>query len=365
MKIKDISNVLEEFAPLAFQESYDNSGLLVGNQEWEASAALLCLDVTEEVLEEAISKSCNLIIAHHPLIFGGIKKLNGANYVERIVIKAIQNNIAIYACHTNIDHVKGGVNQKICEKLGLKNLRILSPKNDLYRKLVTFVPSNHLKAVKSALFAAGAGHIGEYSNCSFSSEGKGTFKASEQADPYVGTPGMDHEEPEVKLETIYPIYVEARVLEALHLAHPYEEVAYDVFDLKNKFGAVGSGMVGELEEEVDAREFLEQIKKQLKADCIRYTVLPNKKVKKVAVCGGSGSFLLKEAIRSGADVFVSSDFKYHQFFDAENKLVIADVGHYETEQFTSEIFYDIITKKFPTFAVRFSEINTNPINYLI
>ena len=365
MKIRDITKVLEDFAPLAFQESYDNSGLLIGNKENTVTSALLCLDVTEAVLEEAMAKSCNLIIAHHPLIFSGVKKLNGSNYVERIIIKAIKNDIAIYACHTNLDHVKAGVNLKICQKLGIVNTKILSPKAGLFRKLVTFIPHSHHQQVKTALFDAGAGHIGEYSNCSFSSAGNGTFKASINANPYVGQLDVEHQESEIKLETVYPVYAESNVIQALKIAHPYEEVAYDVFDLENRFSSVGSGMIGELEEEMNADDFLVHLKKQMKADCVRYTKPLGSKVKKIAVCGGSGSFLLKEAINAGADVFVTADFKYHQFFDSDNQILIADIGHYETEQFTSEIFYEIISKKFPTFAVRFSEINTNPINYLI
>lgn len=364
MKIKEITNAIEEFAPLFLQESYDNAGLLVGNYNEEVSGVLISLDVTEEIIDEAISKACNLIVAHHPVIFGGLKKLTGSNYVERTVIKAIRHNIAIYVAHTNLDNVKAGVNAKICEKLGINNAKILAPKSGLLRKLITFCPVAQAAEVRNALFAAGAGQIGNYSGCSFNTEGKGTFKASEGTKPFVGEIGAPHEENEVKIETIYPAYAEKSVLKALIESHPYEEVAYDIYPVNNCYEEVGSGMIGELAEEIHELDFLNLLKQKMNAQCIRYTPLSGKKVRKIAVCGGSGSFLLKEAISKGANVLVTSDFKYHQFFESENKIVIADIGHYESEQFTTETFYEIITKKNPTFAVRFSKINTNPINYL-
>ena len=364
MKLRELTDYLEAFAPLAYQEGYDNAGLICGNHDMEISAALICLDSTEAVIDEAIEQGCNLVIAHHPIVFSGIKKLNGKNYVERVLIKAIRNNIAIYAAHTNLDNVHNGVNAKIAEKLGLVNCRVLVPQKGLLKKLVTFCPENKAGEVRSALFAAGAGTIGNYDECSFNTTGTGTFRAGEGSDPYVGEKGKQHQEKEVKIEAIYPQHIESQLVRALLKAHPYEEAAYDLISISNTHNRVGAGLVGELPAEVPEMDFLRQLKSSMRADCVRYTALKDKKVKKVAICGGSGSFLLGDAIRSQADVFVTADFKYHQFFDAENRIVIADIGHYETEQFTMELFYEVLKKKFTTFALLISKINTNPIKYL-
>ncbi len=364
MKLREITNYLESFAPLAYQESYDNSGLICGHHDMEITGAVICLDSTEAVIEEAIANKCNLVIAHHPIVFSGIKKFNGKNYVERVIIKAIQNNIAIYAAHTNLDNVAKGVNSKIAEKIGLTNCKILAPMYNTLKKLTTFCPDDQAAALRAALFAAGGGAIGNYTECSFNTSGFGTFKAGENTNPFVGEKGKQHEEKETKIELIYPGYLESRLLKALFTAHPYEEVAYDILALDNANNSIGAGMVGELAEEMEETTFLKNLKQTMKTDMVRYTALKGKKIKTVAVCGGSGSFLLKNAIAAGADVFVTGDFKYHQFFDAENQIVIADIGHYETEQFTMELFYDILSEKFSTFAIHLSKINTNPINYL-
>lgn len=364
MKIQQIINCIAQSAPLIYQESYDNSGLLTGSPDWEVSNALITLDVTEAVVEEAVENNSNLIIAHHPIIFKGLKRLTGENYVERTVIKAIKNDVAIYAAHTNLDNVKWGVNNIICEKLGLINRRILSPAATGLRKLYTFAPVKDAEKVRDALFEAGAGHIGNYSEASFNSEGIGTFKGEEGAHPHVGEKGKRHRETEMKIEVIFPRHLEKQLINALIATHPYEEVAYDVVSLENVNANIGNGMIGEFAEPVDEEDFLQYLKEQMQTGCIRYTSLRNKLVKKVAVCGGTGSFLLKDAIRAGADVFVSADFKYHEFFDADNQIVIADVGHYESEQYTLDIFHKLITEKFPTFAPLKSNIRTNPINYL-
>lgn len=364
MKLKEITSHLESIAPLAYQESYDNAGLICGNQDMDITGAVICLDSTEAVIDEAIANKCNLIIAHHPIVFSGLKKFTGKNYVERIIIKAIQNNIAIYAAHTNLDNVFNGVNAKIAEKLGLVNCSILAPQNNTLKKLLTFCPDDKASAVRKALFEAGAGAIGNYDECSFNTNGIGTFRAGEGTNPYVGEKGKQHQEKETKIEVIYPAYLESKLLKALFLSHPYEEVAYDLIPLSNANNRVGAGLVGELAREMDETVFLNHLKKTMKAEGIRYTALRGKKVKKVAVCGGSGSFLLGNAKSSGADVFVTADFKHHQFFDAENQLIIADIGHYESEQYTMELFYEILSRKFTTFALHLSKINTNPINYL-
>ena len=365
MKLSHLTSYLESLAPLAYQEDYDNSGLIVGNPDAEVLQALLSLDCTEAIVDEAIAKGCQVIISHHPIVFRGLKKFTGKTYVERVVAKAIKNDIAIYAIHTNLDNVAEGVNAKICEILELTNLRILAPKNGLLKKLVTYVPQDKAEQVRNALFHAGAGNIGNYSECSFNGDGTGTFKGAENTNPYVGEPGKRHYESEVRIETVYPAAIESKLLMALFLAHPYEEVAYDLYNLTNQHQQVGSGMIGELEEELSEEEFLFVIRQNMAARVIRHTALTGKKVKRVAVCGGAGGFLLKNAIAAGADIFVTADFKYHEFFDAEGRILIADIGHFESEQFTSQLLYEIIKKKFPNFAVRLTEINTNPVKYFI
>ncbi len=363
MLLKTITDLIESIAPLSYQETYDNAGLILGSNNKEIEKAIICIDVTEDLLNEAIEKNCQLIVSHHPLIFKGIKKINGANATERIILKAIQHDIAIYAAHTNLDNVKEGVNAILAEKLQLKNIRILQPKRSILHKLVCFCPTSHAEAVRNALFEAGAGHIGNYDNCSFTSSGQGSFRASEAAHPFVGKINQLHTEPEIRIETIFPGFLENKLLKALFASHPYEEVAYDIYTLENENQSVGSGMIGEIENE-DESIFLQKIKNISNAKCIRHTSLLGKTIKKVAFCGGSGSFLIKDAIAAGADIFITGDVKYHDFFEAENKIIIADIGHYESEQFTKELLYSIITNKFPNFAVLISEKDSNPIHYL-
>jgi len=365
MKLSLLTDYLESLAPLAYQEDYDNSGLIVGKADQEVYQALISLDCTEAVVDEAIASNCQVIISHHPIVFRGLKKFNGKTYVERVVEKAIKNNIALYAIHTNLDNVLTGVNSRICETLGLTNTRILAPKHHLLKKLVTYVPAAQAEQVRNALFHAGAGNIGNYSEASFNAEGTGTFKANEDANPYVGEPGIRHTENEVRIEVIYPATLESKILMALVLAHPYEEVAYDLYSLTNPNQQVGSGMIGELEIPVNEEYFLSIVKDKMRAHVIRHTALTGKHIRKVAVCGGAGGFLLKQAIAAGADIFITADYKYHEFFDAEGKILIADIGHYESEQFTQQFLYEIIRKKFATFAVRLTEINTNPVKYFI
>jgi dinuclear metal center YbgI/SA1388 family protein len=363
MKIKEITNYLESVAPLHYQESYDNAGLLVGDANREIDAALITLDCTEEIVEEAIENNCNLIIAHHPIIFSGLKKITGQNYVERTIIKAIKNDIAIYAIHTNLDNIKTGVSAKIAEILGVENCKILSPKKDLLRQLAVYCPVSDTEKVKEALFQAGAGDIGNYDECSFSAKGEGTFRANEGCDPHIGNIGERHTEKEEKIEVIFPKYKENTIISALKQAHPYEQVAYQIYILDNIYENVGAGIVGELAQKVDTNRFLEMLKTKMQTDCIRHTKLVKNQIKRVAICGGSGSFLLSNAICEKADIFITADFKYHEFFDGENDIIIADIGHFESEQFTKDLIYDLLSKKFSKFAVRLSKVNTNPINY--
>jgi len=364
MTITEIISYLESVAPTSYQESYDNAGLIIGDPEMTVTSALITLDVTEAVIDEAIETGCELIISHHPILFKGIKKINGNTYVERCIIKAIKNDIAIYAAHTNLDSITGGVNSKICEKIGLTNVSILVPAKKQLLKLVTFIPEDHLEAVREAVFAAGAGEIGKYDKCSFSTQGLGTFRGGEEANPYVGEKGEFHFENEARFETILLGHNKNKVINALLKSHPYEEVAYDLYPLENTLSEVGSGMIGELPGAVNEIDFLTRMLEVFGCKTLRHTYLLGKPVKKVAVCGGSGSFLLSAAIAAGADVFITADMKYHQFFDAEEKIIVADVGHYESEQFTKELFYEILIKKFPNFALRLSEVKTNPVLYL-
>jgi len=364
MIVKSICELIEKVAPLALQENYDNAGLLVGDSQMEVTSVLVCIDITEEVIKEAIQKKCNLIISHHPLIFSALKRLTGQNEVQRCVVQAIKNDIAIYAAHTNLDNVLQGVSGKMAEKIGLKNIRILQPKQNYLLKLVTYVPRIHSFGVRQALFEAGAGQIGNYDSCSFNSDGIGTFKANKSANPFIGNVDELHSEPEIKVEVILPDYLKNHVLEALIKSHPYEEPAYDFIALQNEWNQVGAGIIGELEVTEDELSFLNRIKTIFNQPSIRYTKLLGRKIKHVALCGGSGSSFLLDAILSNADVYISGDFKYHEFFDAQNRILIADIGHFESEQFTKDIFYEIITKKIPTFAVQISDSKTNPINYL-
>jgi len=364
MIIKEVINYLESVCPSAYQESYDNCGLITGDADKEVKGILLCLDSTEAVIEEAIKLKCNMVIAHHPILFAPIKKLTGKTYSERVIIAAIKHNIAIYAMHTNLDNIHMGVNAKIAEKIGLINTRILSPKTGILRKLVTFCPRDNADAVRNAIFSAGAGVIGNYDECSFNTGGMGTFRAGKGSDPYVGKIGSSHYEKEERIETVFPAHLEKSIINALIDSHPYEEVAYDIYALENAHYRVGAGMVGELAKPMKEKDFLAHLKDCMKLSSIRYTALLGKKVEKVAVCGGSGSFLLPDAIKAGADMFVTADFKYHQFFDAEGKVVIADIGHYESEQYTPQIVYGLLKEKFHTFALQISKTNTNPVNYL-
>lgn len=363
MKAIEILKFLENYFPPSYQENYDNSGLCVGDVNSEITGVLCCIDITNEVLDEALDKNANLIISHHPLIFQGLKSITAKSQTEKLIIKAIKNDLLIYSIHTNADNVFNGVNKKICEKLELEECNILSPLSEKLVKLVTFVPNSHVIEVREAIFTAGAGVIGNYDCCSFNIEGIGTFRANELASPFAGEKGEVHLEPETRIEIILPSYLSKKVVEEMIKVHPYEEVAYDLIPLKNEYNKIGSGMIGELSSPKTIQELLIQIRETFNAQGIRYTGNLEKSVKKIAVCGGAGSFLINEAKKRYADVFITGDMKYHQFFEADNKLTIIDIGHFESEQFTKEIFYELLIKKLSKFAVHLSEINSNPIKY--
>ena len=364
MKLIDLCDSLEAFAPLHLQENYDNSGLLIGDKNKSIKKAIISLDVTEQVLEEAISNKTDVIIAHHPLIFKSLKKITGSNRVERIVQKAIKHDIAIYAIHTNLDNVFEGVNNIFAKQLGLQKLEILQPKPATLKKLMVYIPSSRAESLRNALFAVGAGKIGNYDSCSFQLEGKGSFRALEGSNPFVGKENELHSEEESKIEMVFPAYLKAKIIQTIHKNHPYEEPAYDIFALENEWNITGAGMIGYLEKPMSEIDFLKQLKEQTGTDCVRYSPLTGKSVQKIALCGGSGSFLIGSAKMVKADVFVTGDVKYHEFFEAENQMLIADIGHYESEQFTKQLLVDYLNKKFPNFAVRISERNTNVVNYL-
>ncbi|MFV0249027.1 MAG: Nif3-like dinuclear metal center hexameric protein [Tenacibaculum sp.] len=364
MQIKDITNCIEQLAPLSNAEDFDNVGLLVGSYTAQVTGVLITLDTLEATVDEAIAKNCNLIVSFHPIIFSGLKKITGSNYTERVVLKAIQNHIAIYATHTALDNVKAGVSAKMCEVLGLKHTKILIPKKGCIKKLNTYVPVNFANELRSELFKAGAGNIGNYSHCSFNTDGKGTFKGGENSKPTLGNKGELMCEDEVCIKVIFEDYLEKTVLQALFANHPYQEVAYELSTLNNSNPDIGMGMLGELSCDMSETDFIQMLKTKFKTTCIRHSVLLDKPIKKIAVLGGAGSFAINKAIKAKADAYVSADFKYHDFFKAENKLLLVDIGHYESEQYTKNILFDYLSEKFNTFAFILSETSTNPIYYM-
>lgn len=363
MKIVEIINYLESIAPPSLQEGYDNAGLITGNGKWDCTGIMCTLDVTEEVVREAIEKKCNLVIAHHPIIFRGLKRINGSNYVERTIISAIKYDLAIYAIHTNLDNVIGGVSGRMATLLGLREVKVLAPRANTLRKLFTFVPATHAPAVRDAIFKAGGGMIGKYDECSFNTAGEGTFRAGEGADPFVGKIGDRHTEPEMRIEVVFPAHRQGAILRAMVEAHPYEEVAYDVVDLVNAHPGIGSGVVGELPSPMKARDFLGLLKTAFGIALIRHTEIVKDEVSRIAVCGGAGSFLIPNALKAGVDVYVTGDMKYHEFFDADGRMVIADIGHFESEQFTIDLLQEVLEQKFTTFAVLKTSVKTNPVRY--
>lgn len=364
MKIKEIVSALERFAPLPLQDGFDNAGLQIGLTDAEATGALLCLDVTESVLDEAIALRCNIVISHHPLIFKGYKSITGKDYVERCILKAIKNDIVIYSAHTNLDNAQGGVNYKIAEKLGLDHVEILDPKSGMLLKLVTFVPESHAEKVRNALFDSGCGNIGNYDSCSYNVSGEGTFRAQENTHPFCGEIGKLHREKEVRIETVLPAYKRNDAVKALLLAHPYEEPVFDLYSLQNTWMQAGSGIIGELNVPEPELDFLKRLKKTFNLSCVKHNTLTGRMIKKIALCGGSGSFLIPLALRNEADVFITGEIKYHDYFGYDNKILLAEIGHYESEQYTKEIFYTIIRDLYPNFTLFLSKVNTNPIKYI-
>ena len=365
MTVNDILNCITEVAPLQWQESYDNAGLQVGDLNAEVHKALICLDITEEIVDEAIAKSCDLIVSHHPLIFKGLKHLTPQSYIERAVMKAIKHDIAMISMHTNLDNSFLGVSRVLAERLGLKNLHILQPLEGQLRKVVVYVPLSAAQEVRNAMFEAGAGCIGNYDSCSFNAKGQGTFRANDEAHPYVGEIGKVHFEDEVRIETVVPKHLLNRVISAMLKVHPYEEVAYDVYAMENEFTQAGAGMVGEFGTGMDELDFLALVADVIGSPSLRHSALTGRKIQKVALCGGSGGPFMGDALRQKADAYLTADIKYHDFFIPEGRMLMVDGGHFETEQFTKELICELITKKFPTFAAVIAETNTNAVHYFV
>lgn len=363
MLIKDVIAHMETLAPLAYAEGFDNVGLLVGNKNTSLTGVLITHDTLEDVVDEAIAKKCNLIVSFHPIVFSGIKKFNGQDYVNRVIIKAIKHDIAIYATHTALDNVQHGVNSTICNQLNLINRNILTPKKGFIHKLTTYVPVKHAENLRTALFNAGAGSIGNYDKCSFNLSGEGTFKGNDQSNPHIGEKGTLHTENEIQINVTFEKHLEAKTLQALFANHPYEEVAYEITKLTNTYQKIGLGMTGEFESAMNEQEFLKFLKEKMNTQCIRHSKLLGKSIKKIAVLGGSGASAITQAKNSGADVYITSDLKYHDFYQAENSILLCDIGHYESEQYTKSLLYEFLSKKLPNFAIVLSGINTNPVNY--
>jgi dinuclear metal center YbgI/SA1388 family protein len=364
MIVQDVINYLEELSPLAYAEDFDNVGLLVGNKNNMVNGILVTLDTLETVVDEAIDNNCNLIVSFHPIIFKGLKTLTGKSYVERVVMKAIKHDISIFAIHTALDNALQGVNNQICKQLGLSNRKILIPKSGSIKKLTTYIPKKDVDTVREALFNAGAGGIGNYNHCSFNVEGIGTFNGNENSSPTIGEKGITQYEEEIKLSVTFAKHQESKILQTLFKSHPYDEVAYEVTTLENKNQHIGMGMIGEFENPMDERSFLNHLKLKMNSKCVRHSSLLGKPIKKVAVLGGSGSFAINAAKAAGADCFISADLKYHDFFLAENSILLADIGHYESEQYTKNLLVAFLTEKMPNFAIILSKTNTNPVKYL-
>jgi dinuclear metal center YbgI/SA1388 family protein len=365
MTIAEITSFLETIAPLQLQESYDNAGLITGNSSMQCTGALISLDCTEQIINEAIAQNKNLVIAHHPIVFSGLKKINGKNYVERAIIKAIKNDIAIYAIHTNLDNIIQGVNGKIAAKIGLENCSILAPKKQMLQLLTVYVPTKNAESLKNALFTAGAGNIGNYSECSFESQGQGTFMPMAGSSPATGEHFERHTGTETKIEVILPQWLRGKILQAMKENHPYEEVAYQVTQLENSYQQIGAGIIGYLPQAMEETEFFSHLGQIFNLKAIKHTPFLGKKLKKIAICGGAGSFLIGQAKAADADIYITADVKYHEFFDADNQLVLADIGHFESEQYTIDLLFDLLSNKFRTFALQKTSTNTNPVAYFI
>ncbi|MFN3757266.1 MAG: Nif3-like dinuclear metal center hexameric protein [Flavobacterium sp.] len=370
MTIQSLLPLLENMAPTSYAEDFDNVGLLTGNLEQDITGILVCHDALENVIQEAIDTKCNVVVCFHPILFSGLKKITGSNYVEKAIILAIKHDIAIYAVHTGLDNHPEGVNKIMCKALGIENSKVLISKENYIRKLVTFTIPENFETLRNALFEAGAGNIGNYEDCSFSSKGIGTYMGNESSNPEIGERFEFVENEEIKIEVTFEKHLESSILKALFNHHVYEEVAYEIYELKNKHQNIGLGHIGNLPKPMTEENFLKHVKDCLECGIIRHSAILGKPIERVAVLGGSGSFAIKAAIRAKADVFITSDLKYHQFYEAENQIILMDVGHFESERFTKNYIVDYLKEKMLNFAPAFetgriflSEQNTNPVKY--
>lgn len=365
MLIKEIIHHLQELAPLARQEDYDNSGLQVGRVDVDCSGALVCVDVTPAVVNEAIALGCNLIISHHPLIFKPLKHITGSSLTEQSVMIALSNNVTVYSAHTCLDNAPKGVSWKMAHMLGLEQVSVLQPQTNRMLKLSVFVPPTHADKLCESLFEAGAGHIGSYEHCVFRSQGCGSWRPLDGADPCIGTVGEVSSQPEVRLDMMLPVWKREAVEQALLAVHPYERPAYEFVAVRNSEPDAGSGAIGVLPEPMTAAQLALKIKDTFGSPVIRCSLMaPESMVQKVALCGGSGASLISHAIAAGADVYLTSDTKYHDFVDYGKRILLVDIGHHESEQCTKSIFYHLIREIFPNFAVRYSQQDINPIKYM-
>ncbi|MDG1762742.1 MAG: Nif3-like dinuclear metal center hexameric protein [Flavobacteriaceae bacterium] len=361
--IKNIINIVDQWAPPAYAEDFDNVGLLVGDPSGECSGILVSLDCIEGVVDEAITEKCNLIICFHPIIFSGLKKITGKDYVERVVLKAIRHDIAIFALHTRLDNHPEGVNKVLIEKLGVSNSKVLIPKPSGIKKLNTYVPKEHSGKVLESLHKAGAGALGNYSDCSFTLEGRGQFKGNEASTPHLGKPLEKINVDETQIQVVFESHLSPLVEKALLTSHPYENVAFEIYSLDNTLPSIGMGRIGSLKQSMDEEMFLNLIKTKLNPKGIRHSPLIGRKIQTIAVLGGSGSFAISQAKQQKADAFITADLKYHQFYQGETEVLLIDVGHYESEQFTKNLIFDYLIKKMPNFAIVLSRTKTNPVNY--
>jgi dinuclear metal center YbgI/SA1388 family protein len=362
MKIKDIINHLELLAPPHYQEEFDNTGLLTGDTKTNVTGVLITLDCLENVVDEAIEKKCNLIVSFHPIIFTGLKHLQPLDYVRRAVVKAIKNDIAIYAIHTALDVAHGGVSYRMAQEMGLENVTTLIPKKQIIKKIITYVPITDVEKVKEALFTAGAGNLGNYSECSFTITGQGTFKGDENSNPVIGEQLKRETLEEKQLSMSFLPHLEKAVVAALMHSHPYEEVSYELSTLENAYQNIGMGVIGSFSMPLDQADFLIKTKSVFKTNMVKHSLSQKQKIKKVALLGGSGAFAIKNALQAGADAYITADLKYHDFFQAKD-LLLCDVGHYESEQFTKNLLHEYLTKKFSNFAILCAQAQTNPVNY--
>ena len=365
MTISEFIRQLSTKIRFSYAEDFDNVGLLCGRPEQELRGVLVCHDALESVVQEAIEKGCNCIVAFHPIIFSGLKSITGKSYVERAVMLALENKIAIIAVHTAWDNDFYGVNHGIAKALGLRHLQVLIPKKDALSQLRFFVPVEAAEQVRSAIFATGAGTIGQYADCSFNIHGTGTFLPLEKASPAYGEVGTWEQVSEMEVQILVENWQLPAAIQAMKDAHPYEEVAYYVTSLRNENHHAGLGQFGLLDEEMSAQEFLSECRAVFDVPVIRTSSHFTGRIRKVAVLGGSGASGISAAKKLGCDAYVSSDFKYHDFFQGDENFLLADVGHFESERFVSQQLADVISNILPTFAVLKSETKTNPVNYFL